>query len=77
MDEMTISSEMRIAALLEKWQARYLGDRALRDEMEEGEDGLYQGEKELEAGYGPEDAGEDIEGQPEAEEPGRDDLTSG
>jgi len=77
MDEMTISSEMRIAALLQKWQARYQGDRALREVVEEGEDGLYQGDEELEVGYGPEGAGEDIEGQPEAEEPGWDDLASG
>lgn len=77
LDEMMIASEMRVAALVEKWTARFQGDRALREVVEEGEDGLYQGEEELESGYGPEDAGEDLEEQPEAEEQGWDGIEAG
>lgn len=66
-DEMMIASQVRIAALLEKWTARYYGDRLARM-TEEGENGIAQGDEEYGELAGLEYPGEDIEAEPEIEE---------
>jgi hypothetical protein len=61
-DEMMIASEMRIAALMQKWMAKHYGDRLARLE---GENGISQGDEEAGELAGQLDTGEDTEGEPE------------